>query len=340
MVAGKTAARLEETINMVLIRNTETVGWERAAAAELRRLQNIDDAAPVGAKKLRPKEHTATEITRNHRGRLVYGAEVPLEVYRDEVSLPSDVAELAGVSRFQGWLFQMRGREAVQTRGGATIVLAKYPPSKNYVVTGYFKKTTKDQKRGIERHLKPLLAAADAAKDPADTRLAETIARLSYTPFTNAYPALAAWGLPKQSSRLIGAERRDESNRGPVPKPVIQDIIDHRHEILDFAIRISFGGFIDPHRVAGWPVARWAAMVYHRFAYAAQSRIEDRKGSDLLTSPSRNCLTTKIKQTGRVLLSRTRDCTKRWAIPKEGPQRRFGACLQRLTKTLTSYGSW
>ena len=302
--------------------------WNTAAAAELRR-HNLDDAVPIGAKQLRPDQHTATEIKRDRHGRLVYGPEVAIEVYRDEIVLSPEVLPLAGVSKFSGWLFQIRGKkEVVDGRVGATVVLAKFPPSKNYVVIGELKRITKDQKRGIERHLKHELTAADLQREPADVRLAKAISRLSYTPFTNNSPAVAAWGLPKESFNLIGAERRDgddnyvvgmvpmplqeaidtlkgdrilerclertesgdlfgnakndrTANRGPVRKQVLQDIVEHRDEILDFAIRVSLGGFVNPVRMEGRHVATWAALLYYRFAYAAQSRIEDRTSSIL-----------------------------------------------------------
>jgi hypothetical protein len=46
-----------------------------------------------------------------------------------------------------------------------------YPLS--YVVFGYLNSTTKGQRRGIERQLKPALAAADLAEKPAD--MSETV---------------------------------------------------------------------------------------------------------------------------------------------------------------------
>ena len=308
---------------MGLLWSDRLARWNTAAAAELRR-HNLDDAGPIGAKQLRPDQHTATEIKRDRRGRLVYGPEVAIEVYRDEIVLPPEVLPLAGVSKFSGWLFQIRGKkEVVDGRVGATVVLAKFPPSKNHLVTGELKRITKDQKRGIERHLKRELKAADLQREPADVRLAKAISRLSYTPFTNNFPAVAAWGLPKESFNLIGAERRDgddnyvvgmvpmplqeaidtlkgdrilerclertesgdlfanakndrTANQGPVRKQVLQDIVEHRDKILDFAIRVSLGGFVNPVRMEGQRVAKWAALLYYRFAYAAQSRIEDR----------------------------------------------------------------
>ncbi len=315
---------------MGLIWSARLSRWRTTSAAEPQRGQNyVDDAVPIGAKQLRPDLHTASEIARNRHGRLMYGTEIPIEVYREEVVLPAAIASLAGVSKFPGWLFQMRGREAVLKRTGATVVLAKFPPSKNYVAIGELKRTIKDQKRGIDRHLMRELAAEDLRTDPADLRLAKAISRLSYAPFTNAFPAVAAWASPKESSSLIGAERRDgddtyvvglvpmplpeaietlkgdpilersiqrtesgvlfanaknnngDANRGPIRKRMLQDVVERRHEILEFAIRVSLGGFVNPVRVEGLPVARWASILYYRFAYAAQSRIEDRKGSKL-----------------------------------------------------------
>jgi len=85
-----------------------------------------------------------------------------------------------------------------------------------------------------------------------------------------------------ESGDLFGNAKNDRTaNRGPVRKQVLQDIVEHRHEILDFAIRVSLGGFVNPVRMEGRRVATWAALLYYRFAYAAQSRIEDRTGSKL-----------------------------------------------------------
>jgi hypothetical protein len=176
--------------------------------------RDLDDAGPIGRRALLPIDHQATSIKFDPAsGRLVYGPELKIGVYRGhEKLLPEPLQRKLGMREIRGWLFQVR---KARSRGetdpfsllqGKEILFSKLPHSRNYFVRRKLKPC---------KHEKAVWAQVERAWDKyrntplMDERLDRVLQELSVTPFVSFKDCQAAWAVSPKRFDVLGTERFD-----------------------------------------------------------------------------------------------------------------------------------
>ncbi len=193
----------------------QDVGWQDEVIQERRVLaSDPDDAGPIGKRAASPAKHTATWIQfESDSGKLVYGPEKEIEVYRGhEKVLPQGLQQKLGIREIRGWLVQVRdagpNRQpySFELLDGKEILLSKLPHSRNYFV----RRTLKPCKNE-----KSVWAQVARAWDKypemnlADERLDRLLQDLAVTPFVNLKRCWAAWAIAPTRLEVLGKERFD-----------------------------------------------------------------------------------------------------------------------------------
>lgn len=183
---------------------------EAARLDEQRSICDPDTAGPIGRRAPRPSEHSATLIAKDASGEIVYGPEIPMEIYKgNEKLLPVELQGKLGLREIRGWLFQVRADEnatAFQTLKGKAILLSKLPHSRNYFLLRRLK--TCKYEKSIWRRV------ADAWDDCSDIplvdeRLDRILEDAAFTPFVSHKRCQACWAISARRFNVLGSERAD-----------------------------------------------------------------------------------------------------------------------------------
>jgi hypothetical protein len=256
---------------MGILRFEDLTALQDALLKERRALiTDPDEAGPIGKRACSPIGHTATWIRfEPNSGKLAYGPEIDIEVYRGyEKLLPPDLQQKLSMREIRGWLFQVRESgpnpkpHSFALLDGKEILLSKLPHSRNYFVR---------RKLRPCKHEKSVWAQVARAWDRhpemqlADERLDHILQELAVTPFVTFKGCRAAWAIAHEQFDVLGQERFDHLDDYTIA--ALEIPFEEAYELLK----------IDPKIQHAFDLTD-SGCLFHRYKTAEQVRLAIRYG--------------------------------------------------------------